>query len=130
MPDARRTRSSACENKSTQTSHHRFAEHSGIPCAIGFNGLLRGLPGDRAFLPPSPVRLRSNRHRVDISVEISGRHDFAVRLDALVSRTSASIASRTQRFVTIAKRPLCPGNLAEHANGRLSQNRPLLELSP
>jgi hypothetical protein len=25
---------------------------------------------------------------------------------------------------------LCPGNLAERANGRLSQNRPLLELSP
>jgi hypothetical protein len=42
----------------------------------------------------------------------------------------ASIASRAQRFVTIAKRPLCPGNLAEHANGRLDQNRPLLELSP
>jgi hypothetical protein len=32
--------------------------------------------------------------------------------------------------VTIAIRPLCPGNLAERANGRLSQNRPLLELSP
>src|SRR6185437_14143570 len=29
-------------------------EYSGIPRAAGFNGLLRGLPGDRAFLPPSP----------------------------------------------------------------------------
>jgi hypothetical protein len=32
--------------------------------------------------------------------------------------------------VTIAQRALCPGNLPECANGRLSQNRPLLELSP
>jgi hypothetical protein len=30
-------------------------KHSGIPCANGFNGLLRALPGDRAFLPPSPA---------------------------------------------------------------------------
>jgi hypothetical protein len=32
--------------------------------------------------------------------------------------------------VTIAKRPLCPQNLPECANGRFSQNRPSLELSP
>jgi hypothetical protein len=32
--------------------------------------------------------------------------------------------------VTIAKRPLCPQNLPEWANGRFSQNRPSLELSP
>jgi hypothetical protein len=29
----------------------------GIPARNGFNGLLRTLPGDRAFLPPSPVEL-------------------------------------------------------------------------
>ena len=28
---------------------------SGIPRAAGFNGFLRTLPGDRAFLPPSPA---------------------------------------------------------------------------
>src|SRR5882757_7941411 len=28
-------------------------EASGFPCAVGFNGLLRALPGDRALLPPS-----------------------------------------------------------------------------
>jgi hypothetical protein len=32
--------------------------------------------------------------------------------------------------VTIAIRPLCPQNLPECANGRFSQNRPSLELSP
>jgi len=49
---------------------------SGIPRAVGFNGFLRGLPGDRAFLPPSPA---DHLCRLDTSVEISGRHDFAVR---------------------------------------------------
>jgi hypothetical protein len=49
---------------------------SDIPRAAGFNGFLRGLPGDRAFLPPSPA---DYLRQLDISVEISGRHDFAVR---------------------------------------------------
>ena len=31
-------------------------KHSGIPCANGFNGFLRALPGDRALLSPSPAR--------------------------------------------------------------------------
>jgi hypothetical protein len=53
---------------------------SGIPRAAGFNGFLRALPGDRAFLPPSPAR--SSPHRLDISVEISEPHDFAVRENA------------------------------------------------
>jgi hypothetical protein len=43
--------------------------------------------------------------------------------------------AETEKWIKTAqhprwKRPLCPGNLAEHANGRSSQNRPLLELSP
>jgi hypothetical protein len=72
-----------------------------------------------------------HRHQVDISVEMSGPHDFAVR----GSMPFVAWRDRVHRiphptFVTIAKRPLCPGNLAERANGRLSQNRPLLELSP
>jgi hypothetical protein len=68
---------------------------------------------------------------LDASVEASGPHAFAVR--ALVVRLVdqlASTASQAQRFVTIAKRPLCPQILARCANGRLDQNRPLLELSP
>jgi hypothetical protein len=68
--------------------------------------------------------------RVDLSIEMSEPHDFAVRVDALrlVHRSVHRIPRPTS--VTIAIRPLCPGNLAERANGRLSQNRPLLELSP
>src|SRR5581483_2751136 len=45
-----RTRSLVCKlKKAYEHSHHRFAETHGIPCAIGFNGVLRALPGDRAF---------------------------------------------------------------------------------
>jgi hypothetical protein len=34
-------------------------KQSGIPRAIGFNGFLRALPGDRAFLPPSLANVGS-----------------------------------------------------------------------
>jgi hypothetical protein len=53
-------------------------------------------------------RLRDAKHhrKVDISVGISGPHDFAVRLLVHSSYApKASTASRAQRFVTIAKRP-------------------------
>jgi hypothetical protein len=47
-----------------------------------------------------------HRHQVDISVGISGPHDFAVRLLVHSSRTpKASIASRPT-FVTMANAPL------------------------
>jgi hypothetical protein len=47
-----------------------------------------------------------HRHQVEISVEISGPHDFAVRLPVHSSRTpKASIASRPT-FVTMANAPL------------------------
>jgi hypothetical protein len=54
MPGARRTRSLACENKKhtsvVTTGKDGFNRHS---LRDGFNGFLRALPGDRAFLPPS-----------------------------------------------------------------------------
>jgi hypothetical protein len=84
MPGARCARSLACKNKKhaskSPRSHRR---HPAFP-AHGFNGLFRGLPGDRAFLPPSP-RNALALPRVDTSVEISGRHDFAVRDTRIVS---------------------------------------------
>jgi hypothetical protein len=72
-------------------------KHSGIPRANGFNGLLRALPGDRAFCHR---RRRNAQHcrQFDASVEASGPHDFAVRVAAHPSRAlPASIASRAQR---------------------------------
>jgi len=38
--------------------------------------------------------------------------------------------SRYLNAYAVFPAPLCPGNLSECANGRLDQNRPLLELSP
>jgi hypothetical protein len=40
-------------HKKTHTSIQVQRRQSGLPCAMVY-GLLRALPGDRAFLPPSP----------------------------------------------------------------------------
>jgi hypothetical protein len=94
--------------------------------------------------PVGPTQLRE----LDASVGASGPHDFAVRCNisrpravdrsqvfrpALRSHRAQNAAASTATHpasVTIAIRPLCPQNLPECANGRFSQNRPLLELSP
>jgi hypothetical protein len=44
---------------STRVSHHGSTGSPGIPARDGFNSLFRALPGDRACLPPSPVKLLS-----------------------------------------------------------------------
>jgi len=41
--------------KETHTSIQVQRRQSGLPCAVVY-GLLRALPGDRAFLPPSPAK--------------------------------------------------------------------------
>jgi len=46
--------------KAHQQSHHRWKPSHGIPRAIGFNGFLRALPGDQAFLPPSSARCKAS----------------------------------------------------------------------
>jgi hypothetical protein len=48
----------------------------GIPRAAGFNGFLRGLPGEPGFV--ASVACGDHR-KLDTSVGVSGRHDFAVR---------------------------------------------------
>ena len=44
-------------------------------------GLFRALPGDRAFLPPSPAKVAFRE--LDASVGASGPHVFAVRFHAV-----------------------------------------------
>jgi hypothetical protein len=66
--------------KAHKHSHHRLAETFRHSLRGGFNGFLRDLPGDRAFLPPSLAR--SSIRKLDISVGISGPHDFTVRFRA------------------------------------------------
>jgi hypothetical protein len=82
-------------------------EHTGSAEAIrhslrnGFNGFLRALPGDRAFLPPSPALLSANL------TPASGCQDHTTSPSAhtpFVIGASASTASRPAA-VTIACRP-------------------------
>ena len=74
----------------------RVYEYTGIarhPRTQWFYGLCRALPGDRAFLPPSPReygfalpgRANKTSARLDASVGASGPHDFAVREQHLSS---------------------------------------------
>src|ERR1700760_550120 len=69
-----------------------------------FYGLLRDLPGDRAFLPPSPPgRLP---RRLDASVGASGPHDFAVRFGAVRQKCIRVHRIPCPTFVTMANAPL------------------------
>ena len=102
MPGARCARSLACSVENTRVSHHG---HTGITRHSprnGFNGFLRVLPGDRAFLPPSPADHSANL------TPASGRQDHTTSPSASQARSSfAPLASTASRpaFVTIAKRP-------------------------
>src|ERR1700681_686654 len=62
MPRAQCTHSLACENKTKHTSVVTTGPPGspGIPARSGFNGFLRALPGDRAFLSPSPCGYPQN----------------------------------------------------------------------
>jgi hypothetical protein len=53
--------------KSTQASHHGHTGDIRHSPRNGFNGLLRGLPGDRAFLPPSPRNAKHCRELIPAS---------------------------------------------------------------
>jgi hypothetical protein len=89
-----RTRSRACSVVSTRVSHHGYAETPGIPARNGFNGFLRDLPGDRAFLSPSSLRSLLLKNLTPAS----RRQDHTTSPSALapfVKGAAASIASRT-----------------------------------
>src|SRR6516165_12011198 len=80
------------QQKSTGVGPQVNRSNTGFPCAVVY-GLLRALPGDRAFLPPSPLR-SSLLTGLNASVGASGPHDFAVREIRRSSRASpASTAS-------------------------------------
>jgi len=89
------------QQKSTGVGPQVNRSNAGFPCAVVY-GLLRALPGDRALLPPSPVR-SSPLTSLNASVGAPGPHDFAVR----EIRRSSHRLSRVhrippQRFVTCA----------------------------
>src|ERR1700686_3439489 len=103
MPGARCAPSRAWCVVNTRVSHHG---HTGIPrhsLRNGFNGFLRALPGDRAFLPPSPAKVTFRE--LDTSVGVSGPHDFSVRKKALSSPALLASTASRPASVTIANRP-------------------------
>jgi hypothetical protein len=85
----------------------RISRHS---LRDGFNGFLRALPGDRAFLPPSLVNSSTNL------APASGRQNHTTSPSAtapLVLQHHQRPSPSAPRFVTIAIRPL--GGAGWHA---------------
>jgi len=71
-------------------------ETPGIPRASGFNGFLRALPGDRAFLPPSSARCESI---VANLISASGYQDHTTSPSATGTFVSCAITSTASRFL-------------------------------
>ena len=90
--------------ESTRVSHHGHTGNTRHSPRNGFNGFLRALPGDRAFLPPSPAENLLPRNLTPAS----GRQDHTTSPSADQRiRQSAISVHRIPRptSVTIAKRP-------------------------
>jgi hypothetical protein len=102
-------RSRTCRIGNTCVSHHG---HTGITRHSprnGFNGLFRALPGDRAFLPPSPAKITFAN-----LTPASGCQDHTALPSASAPFVKGASASTTSRLtsVTIAIRPSCRGGTA------------------
>ena len=81
---------SCAKVESTRVSHHGYTGSPGIPARNGFNGFLRALPGDRAFLSPSPTRIAPRN-----LTPASGRQDHTTSPSAgLRIRQSAACVHR------------------------------------
>ena len=90
--------------ENTRVSHHGHTGFTRHSPRNGFNGFLRALLGDRAFLSPSPARCEASSPRL---MPASRRQDHTTSPSAtapFVKGASASTASRSTS-VTIAKRP-------------------------
>ena len=108
MPGAQCTRSLVCEvvvqdaHEYSQRSHRKSP---GIPARNGFNGFLRTLPGDRAFLSPSLAKIASRK--LDAGVEASGPHDFSVRKQNALVFSAARVHRIQPRVRDDRDMPLC-----------------------
>src|SRR5216683_1239111 len=96
--------------KAYEHSHYRFSQTFRLSPREWFYGFLRALPGGAGLLSPSPADnsadLTPASRRQDHTTSPYATESFAVE-------TAASIASRAQRFVTMAKRPSCGHETAE-----------------
>jgi hypothetical protein len=102
MPGARCTRSLVCSVLvAHECRHHGRTGTPGIPARNGFNGFLRTLPGDRAFLSPSPALVLADlapaSRRQDHTTSPSASAPFVnqrCRVHRIPSPTSVTIAKR------------------------------------
>src|SRR5258708_14967277 len=62
---------------------------SGLPCAMALR-LIRDLPGDHAWLPPSPVRRETHLHDLGACIGAPEPHDFAVRCSIIRPRNDCA----------------------------------------
>jgi hypothetical protein len=83
MPDAPAA-SRAKMKKHTSKVTTGSLDNAGIPCASGFNSLLRALFGDRAFLSPSP---RNAKHCRELT-SASRRQDHTASPSAISAHSS------------------------------------------
>jgi hypothetical protein len=107
MPGAACAPTASRANKeSTRVSHHRFAEDDPAFPARWLYGLLHALPGDRAFLSPSP---RNAKHCRELTSASRRQNHMAspYACSALVSRTESVHRIPHPTSVTIAIRPSC-----------------------
>jgi hypothetical protein len=86
------------QQKSTGVSNQGYTASTGIPCTMVLR-LIRDLPGDHAWLPPSPVvvstALAPASERQDHAISPSARASFVAQ--KIAPAATASIASRFQR---------------------------------
>jgi hypothetical protein len=101
-PGAGRTRGPRA-TKSTGVGPQVNRSNTGFPCTMVY-GLLRALPGDRAFLPPSSAAALAARE-LSASVGAPEPHDFAVRVTCARQSHAPRPPHLTATFVTIATRP-------------------------
>ena len=92
-------------------SLYRYTRTPGAPHAMGLQ-LLRALPGDRAFLPPSPCGLTAMSApgradvasaRLDTSVEVPEPHDLAVRSIRLRQKASPGLSAVRQLAADVSR---------------------------
>jgi hypothetical protein len=101
MPGGRSAR--VQNEKAHEHNHHGHTGFTRHSLRNGFNGFLRALPGDRAFLSPSLAEIVFRK--LDASVGASGPHDFAVRIRRVRHERICVHRIPPPTSVTIAKRP-------------------------